>query len=691
MRVLLHSEQMITPQVINILSKAKEVSGVQETFDFAPLEDGYIPPSGAVVLSLGSYKRRGGERVVQTYSVAQVLSKGDSITRLAGAFRQLVSVPELPPFTYKVLKDLDDLQLFSHLSPVVVDIETKGIVDKQVPSWNEIIAISLYNGLGDVRVIPEELVQSYQDEIHSFLESHDLIGHNLKFDGKYLNVKPADDTMLMHYSIQPAASDHGLKALAKEYFGADDWDAGNKKYLGKKTYKEFTELGDGAYAQALEYPSGSGFERIPRTELYEYAGKDVYWTYYLFRALRAQLGEFAEHPYDHLMELSHIYQDIEFGGVRFDRKYMEEFKEQLQREGQALEQEFNEFFGRTVNPRSPKQVKEAFAELGYDLASTDTATMEGLAPTCEPAELLLKLRKNNKILGTYIGGYLDKLIGDTGYQTFKLHASITGRIGGGGASMLTIPRDKKVKRMVLPDPGHVLVSSDLSQAELRCMAVESDDPWLISAFQPGAGDFFDLLMHNTYPDIDPKELKASDPQKYTDTRAKFKGVVYGVSFGRGVKAIAQALNIDVTESQKLVDGFVRPGSPFAEWRAEIERKALSGEPIVNPLGRRFQQELVTHKNRQNVINSALSFTSQSTANDICLLGLKGVVEKLKAYPDARVLGTVHDCIYVSCPPEIAPEMEVLLSSELENAGKLLYGDVVAFKSDPQTGNNMAEV
>src|SRR5699024_3076596 len=128
------------------------------------------------------------------------------------------------------------------------------------------------------------------------------------------------------------------------------------------------------------------------------------------------------------------------------------------------------------------------------------------------AQLLMELRGNNKILGTYIKGYLDKLIDGIGYQTFKLHASITGRLGGGGPSMLTIPRNKKVKRMVLPDEGDVLVSSDLSQAELRVMAIESADPWMIDAFQPGRGDFFDLLIANTYKDIDPTKFKQENPQ-----------------------------------------------------------------------------------------------------------------------------------------------------------------------------------
>ena len=75
MKILLHTTDVVTDRVIEILGKAKELSGVEESFEFAPLAEDYIPPRGAPVLSLGSYKRRGQERIIQTYSVKQIMVK----------------------------------------------------------------------------------------------------------------------------------------------------------------------------------------------------------------------------------------------------------------------------------------------------------------------------------------------------------------------------------------------------------------------------------------------------------------------------------------------------------------------------------------------------------------------------------------------------------------------------------------
>lgn len=716
MKILLYSNVPVTYSAKEVMKKAKEFAGIEEGMQVALLGEDQIPPRGATVLALGNYKRRGMERVISTYSVAQLLSKGDSLTRMAQALDLCLNTPELPEFKWEVILSAERLQhMFKTVRGklIAVDIETRGQVDAQIPGWEHIISIGIYDG-DTAYIIPENVIQSghYTYAIREVLNNSKTILHNGKFDGKYLGIYPTHDTMLLHYALEPAASSHGLKELAKQYFGAEDWDAGNQQFLKGETYGNFSyaelsygelttleDLGavfleDGAYALPMKYPSKSGYERIPRGLLYKYNAWDVYWTYWLYKAMITELehDDNAHKLYEtHLMELSDVYQDIELPGVRYDVSYMEKYKLELEEEGKRLEEEFCDYFGKPVNPRSPKQVKEAFAELGYSLASTDAATMQELADSGEQgAVLLMQLRGNNKILGTYIKGYLEKLVGNYGYQTYKLHASITGRLGGGGPSMLTIPRNKKVKRMVLPDEGHVMVSSDLSQAELRVMAIESGDPWMIDAFQPGRGDFFDLLMANTYKDIDPTKFKEENPQDYTNMRAKFKGVVYGVSFGRKEKAIAHALEISVAEAKELMNAFVRPGSPFAKWREMIERRAILGEPIVNAFGRRFQSELITRKNKQNVINSALSFTSQSTANDICLLAGLTILPKATAM-GGRVLGSVHDCWYVSCPPEVAEDMAEMLSSEMEAAGRKVYGDIVAFKSDPQIGNNMAEV
>lgn len=696
MKVLLHTTDVVTSRVVEILRKAKEISGVQETFDFAPLEDDYIPPRGAVVLSLGTYKRRGQERVVQTYSVKQLMVKGDAISRLVTAYKLLESVPKLPEFEYKVVLTLDDLRplrKFLFGKEVAVDIETKGQVDKQVPAWEQIIALSFYEGT-KAFVITEQLVQDYaaREVLDDILSTTHNILHNGKFDGKYLEICPDDDTMLMHYALHPAASDHGLKALAKEYFGAEDWDSGNKSYTKKKTYKVYTELEDGAYAQAMAYDGGSGYERIPRTMLYEYAGKDVYWTYWLWKVLSTELAGMEVHPYEHLMKLSNIFQRIESVGVRYDVDYMEQLQAELTTKGSQLETTLQELVGFPLNPRSPKQLKDYYASQGRVLASTDAETLAALAKEGDSvARLITQLRDVNKKNGTYITGYLDKLIEDRGYPTFKLHASITGRIGGGGTSLLTIPRDKSIKRMVLPDEGQVMVGADLSQAELRVMALESQDPWLIEAFQPEAGDFFDILLTQALPEHDWFELHKDEGAFYTEWRTKMKSVVYGASFSRGVRAIALELGIPESESQMLMDAFIRPGSEFDLWRKGIESLVLSGEPLYNRYGRRFQAELITSSNQANVLRSALSFTSQSTANDLLLDAALHVEERLQSFPEARIVSTLHDALYISTDSKYAEEISEMLVAEMQEAGIRQYGTQVLFKADAKIGNNLSEV
>jgi DNA polymerase-1 len=263
--------------------------------------------------------------------------------------------------------------------------------------------------------------------------------------------------------------------------------------------------------------------------------------------------------------------------------------------------------------------------------------------------------------------------------------------------MLTIPREKRLKKMVkVSAPGRLIVGADLSQAELRVMALESRDEWLISAFQPGAGDFFDLLLTQAYPDRDWFDLHArqadhDDPGNfYTDKRAAMKGVVYGVSFGRGTKAIAAALKIPMRESQRLVDAFVRPGSAFAMWREDIAYRALNGLEIVSPFGRHFQSELVTRANKQNVINSALSFTSQSTANDICLSAALALDPQLAQY-DAWLLGTIHDAIYTETPERHVKAVGELTAQCLREAGRAVYGDIIPFDSDWGSGLTLADI
>lgn len=709
-KVYLHTTDPIKPQALAILKAAKEAAGITEQLNFIRLPE--KPFKNIPVLSLGRLPCEVYNRVIQAPSVGALVTKADSLTRMTDAFRLLMNDVDLGEMRYKVEERVDWLVTFLNSTnnrKVSFDIETSGDVKFDKPHYDQVISVALWGGTGSVMVIPEHVLREdrVRNALDIFVRSNKMITVNGKFDLSYFG-EGADhffDVMLAHYAMYPAGSTHSLKDLADQYFGSGDWDAGNKPYTAAKTYKEAGRGEDGTWWSARKYSGGSGYERIPRSILYEYNAYDVFYTWHLYELMEGYLAQDhdSRKAFDWLMRLSDMFAGVERRGIRLDVAYLEKLQSEMRLELAEAEEEFCEAAGMPINPRSHVQVKKWLTENGCRVASSDKPTIKKILENPKVDDeikdfcrALTKCRFISKQLNTYVTGYLAHVKeGGMVHPGYKLHAASTGRLGGSGASMLTIPRDKRLKRMVLPSrPGDVIVTGDLSQAELRVMAMESMDQWMIDAFAPDAGDIFDILLSAADPTKDWAELhrraeEGDDPGQFYQTwRAYMKGVVYGVSFGRGVLAIAAALEISYDRAQMLVDGFVRPGSAFAQWREMIEEKAKTGGEIITKFGRHFQSEIVTEKNQHEVVNSALSFTSQSTANDICLLAALNLEPQLAQY-DATLMGTIHDAIYVSCPERYKVEVGLLIQKCLREAGEQVYGTLVPFKAEAEWGYNMA--
>jgi DNA polymerase I-like protein with 3'-5' exonuclease and polymerase domains len=729
--VYLSSADVVVPACLEILSRVKQDTIPDIELEFSKIEPGSELPPNATVFAMGSYTRRGDERVVPAPSVGQCMTKADIVTRLSTAFRLLTNPPELPEFEYTVIDDAEaaiDFLTSTQDRKVVFDIETSGNIDEDEAHPSRIISIAITAG-GMAYTFTEELCQNplFYSAFCWFLEQNDIIAVNGKFDIKYFpdaKVRFLRDTQLAHYALFPAAGAHDLKSTTKKYFGFEDWDEATKQYTRNATYDTYEKFEDGSWHDARKYYSKqgkSGFERIPRALLYRYNAFDVYATWHWDVLMEEYLADDpdSQRVLDLLMQYSDMFMPVELRGIRLDIPYLEELSKELGGEFREAKLQLNLIAETAINPNSPVQVKKWFNAHGVPLpkrrnskgmlaesTSEDALTefLEGEEHESQEADFakqLLVCRDLNKQLGTYVDGYR-KQADEHGIVRpgYKLAASTTGRLGGKGASMLTIPRDKRLKKMVIArEKTHYVVGADLSQAELRVMACESLDEWLIAAFQPGAGDFFDRLLGEAYPTQDWVDLHAAvsahtadekHANYYNNKRASMKGVVYGVSFNRQVPAISKALKISMGEAQKLVDAFVRPGSMFAMWREDITERALSGESIVTRFGRHFQSELITKKNRQSVINSALAFTSQSTANDICLTAALAINPQLPAY-GAHLMGTVHDAIYTSTPKDEKELVGDLLVRELAAAGRAVYGDLVEFTADWGYGPSMADV
>lgn len=724
-RAYLHSEDVITPQALDILREVKQRTLGDTPVEFAPAHEEM--PENCVVFALGKYRpARQVGRVVPAPSVAQIVTKADIVTRLGQAFHLLAHPPQLPEYAYEVLEDpmvLYRLCMQEVHEPVAFDIETSGDDDR--PEFGRVISCAFYKPeWGRALVVPELMLRL--PGVQRWLEAWLMCARGVittagKFDLSYFpgaHVPPERhfDTMLAHYSLFPAAGEHGLKPTAKRLYGFPDWDEATKKYRGPATYDTREEFEDGSWHDARRYSSGSGFERIPRALLYEYNGYDVYAAYWLYVRLREMLAADtdARRVFDKRMRLSEMFQEVENHELPIDVPYLrDELAPELEAAWDEELERLHGIAGGLINPNSPKQVTEWFAlhdrplpkqkcasgkDKGLMKVSSSEASLEEVlestlysATSKAFATTLLELRHLTKQLGTYVRPYV-AAAQETGTlrPDFNLAGPITGRLANYGPGVMTIPRDPRLRRMILPSgPGRVLVKPDYGQLEMRIVAAESGDERFLAAFQPGMPDFFVSLMPSVFPDIDFSGWTEAEMKK-SKYRSDIKPVSHGLNYGRGTAAIAAELDKPVAEVQRIVDRYLGPeGSGIRRWQAETKRKAVSGEDIVTRYGFRLQAELVTDKNKHLVEKSALSFVPQSTGNDMCLSAALRIHPQLEQY-DAWIIATVHDQIIIDAPIRHAKAVGELAEREMVQEGRNLYGDLLVFEASPEYGFNWAQ-
>src|SRR5690606_29988290 len=145
-----------------------------------------------------------------------------------------------------------------------------------------------------------------------------------------------------------------------------------------------------------------------------------------------------------------------------------------------------------------------------------------------------------------------------------IHGTVTGRLSSENPNIQNIPRDKRLRKMFVPyAEDSRLLPVDMSKAELRIIAAEANHPCLPEIFHNPAGDGFSPLLPDVFPSVDFDTIDAAEKK---ELRAKLKGVIYGLNFGRGAAAIAQAIGSSTAEAQRIIDLFFRNGARIGPWR-----------------------------------------------------------------------------------------------------------------------------
>ncbi len=480
------------------------------------------------------------------------------------------------------------------------------------------------------------------------------VGHDLKFDALMLERHGLvlrgleTDTMLASYLIDATRSEHRLEDLALEHTG----------------YKALTDedvCGRGAKALS--------FSQIPVEAALDYAGERADLALQLAAPLRALLvKEELEMLYQQLEHpLIPVLMAIERAGVRIDGPALASQSQNIDEELNRLARRVYELSGEEFNINSPKKL----GEILFDKLSLKTETLrrtsktkahstafevlEELALAHEMPRLVLEWRALMKLKGTYIDALPQLVNPTTGrvHTCFNQAVAATGRLSSSDPNLQNIPirteLGREIRRAFVADPGHVLISVDYSQIELRVLAHMSGDEALIEAFTRNE-DIHDrtaLKVFGPNSGLDPHEL-----------RRRAKIINYALLYGKQAFTLAKDIGVSRQEAQDFIDAYF---AGFPSVRAFIEsilQSARDTGVVKTMFGRRRLVPDINNKNGQvrgAAERVAVNLPIQGTAADIlkrAMIDVHLALPKLSG-GRARMILTVHDELLFEAPREMA--------------------------------------
>jgi DNA polymerase-1 len=473
---------------------------------------------------------------------------------------------------------------------------------------------------------------------------------------------PVDDPLLISYAGEAGAHDHSIADLATLHLGHTPVSVDQTTGTGRNRLP---------------------FAAVPVDRATAYAAESADLSLRLWATLRPRLREqralalYEQVDRRLILTLAHM----ERAGVRVDeaelRRLSIDFAERMAR----IETEAHRLAGHEFSLGSPKQLGEVlFDEQGMPGGKrgasgawgTDASVLQTLADIGhELPGRVLEWRQLAKLKTTYADALVEEINPDTGrvHTSFAMAATSTGRISSNDPNLQNIPirteEGGRIRRAFVAEPGHVLVSADYSQIELRLLAHVADVPALREAFATGQD-----IHARTASEVFGVPMEKMDGA----TRRRAKAINFGIIYGISAFGLARQLGIDASDAGRYIAAYFERYPGIRAYMERTKEEARIHGYVLTPFGRRCWIPGIADRNmtkRAGAERQAINAPLQGGAADVIKRAMVRLPAAMRdAGLSARLLLQVHDELLFECVESEAAVLARVAADIMQGAAVL---------------------
>lgn len=498
------------------------------------------------------------------------------------------------------------------------------------------------------------------DNVKPLLENNLIIGHNLKFDSKFLKY---------HFGVT-------LYNVYDTYLAEIILSGG--LYAGKQGVTGLSDLVFRYCGQQMSKQEQQGFRYgVPLTpEQKQYAANDLKYLPEIFKKQQAKIKLLGlENVINIEMKALPAIVWLELSGIYVDRERLNELQKEIDTRRREAEQSLYEMFRTSkINLNSTQQLTKELNRLGIPVKNTKS---EELAKFNHPViKTLTEYKEVEKLLNTFVRKlptFINKKTGRIHADFFQLGAK-TGRLS------CTKPNLQQQPSRTFPEwrtifkasPGNKIITADYSQIELRILAQVSQDKEYIQEYNKKEADLHTLtaskIFHKPITEVNKKDRSVAKTVNF--------GIAYGMwTFGLQKKLQSAGIEITENEAEGIIKGFYEAYPGIAKYLRDISTEGLKNLEIRNKAGRLIKFEKPEDEKAQKRIKrESKNLPIQSLCADMVKIAMGNIFLKLEP-KGVKFINTVHDELVFECTEDQAEEVREIVKTEMEKAGVLFLTDL----------------